>query len=136
MRPSSALFLHRSMETLPTTPQRQQKHTRQILRECNVLQVKNPRRRRIPLTSHISDESRPPATPPPTPPTSARSLTQIRRREHERAEKASHPTLKEPAMVRERAQRKHRGIECMRVDRVMQENNMDLDDLRTRASSD
>ncbi|KAJ7478830.1 hypothetical protein B0H11DRAFT_1276887 [Mycena galericulata] len=94
------------MQTPPSSPQRFQQRTRQILREINASQDSSPHRRRVPSRSHASiypDENHPPSPRPtsPTPEegTNARSRAQKERRRRERLEREG-----EPPRVR---QRKH-----------------------------
>lgn len=132
------------METPPTSPQRQQYRTRQILRGINISQDGSPHRRRLPSVS--CDENIPPSarTTSPTPGArpNARSLGQLHRHARERREREEEPprtrTRKRkrpprcdpegPLNARQFAQRARRDRE--RAEQVAQASDMDVDDPR------
>ncbi|KAJ6472681.1 hypothetical protein C8R47DRAFT_1145868 [Mycena vitilis] len=86
------------MQTPPTSPQRQQHRTRQVLRDIRTVEDGSPHRRRVPASGaeNIPPSSRAPS-PTPRPRPNARSLAQAERRQQERQARA-----KEPPRVRQR----------------------------------
>ncbi|KAJ6511603.1 hypothetical protein C8R47DRAFT_1095625 [Mycena vitilis] len=86
------------MQTPPTSPQRQQHRTRQVLRDIRTVEDGSPHRRRVPASGaeNIPPSSRAPS-PTPRPRPNARSLAQAERRQQERQARE-----KEPPRVRQR----------------------------------
>ncbi|KAJ6507285.1 hypothetical protein C8R47DRAFT_1100787 [Mycena vitilis] len=86
------------MQTPPTSPQRQQHRTRQVLRDIRTVEDGSPHRRRVPASGaeNILSSSRAPS-PTPRPRPNARSLAQAERRQQERQARE-----KEPPRVRQR----------------------------------
>ncbi|KAJ7213085.1 hypothetical protein GGX14DRAFT_393284 [Mycena pura] len=80
------------MQTPPTSPQRQQHRTRQILRDIRTVQDGSPRRRRVPASGdeNMPPSSRMPSLTPRARP-NARSLAQAERRQQERQARKKEP---------------------------------------------
>ncbi|KAJ7200524.1 hypothetical protein GGX14DRAFT_659745 [Mycena pura] len=81
-----------TMQTPPTSPQRQQHRTRQILRDIRTVQDGSPRRRRVPASGdeNMPPSSRMPSLTPRARP-NARSLAQAERRQQERQAREKEP---------------------------------------------